>query len=1222
MTELLENEITLDKSALKDFAIKARRKLKERVELQAKLMGFYEDNRAVNYEFEDDRQVKINGEFFSKKQVETLQREIKSKGYENLIDEVAYTWFNRFIALYYMEVNGYSENNFNIISNIDNLNQFAVSVSSQLNDEEKQTVISAVQNNNQDTIFKTLLIHQCNVMNKKLPFLFEQIQDYTELLFPQGMNSADSVIKEMLSLDKSNWQVVEIIGWLYQYYIAERKDEVFADLKKGKKISKENIPAATQIFTPKWIVKYMVENSVGKIWLEARPNEELQSKFKYYLESAEQEDDVKEKLKEIINKNISPEDIKVLDPACGSGHILVTAFEVLYQIYKSAGYMEDEIAKLILTKNLYGLDICDRASQLAQLAVIMKAREYDKDISSKVVELNITSIQDTNWFDSRVKECLMNGVTNQLLAQAQIDLLQKTFKDAKEYGSILDVKEFDFNFWEERLYAVQTLNMGLLYSDITEQLREKLPQLIKQARIMQQQYECVISNPPYMGNKGMSSKLSEYVKKNYKTTKTDFFAVFMEKNYHYTKKNGYTSMITQPSWLFLSSFEDLRTQILDNQNITSLLHMGRGIFGIDFGSCAFTFRKANLKNYNGSYFRLHQRTFQYINPEDIANLYLTAKQNHDFVFDFSSYKANADDNEKEEIENSKPLKIYHEAKQTDFHSIPGSPIAYWASNRVLNLFNNEKIDNKVLFRQGMATSDNDRFLRYWYEISIHKASFNSSDLQVAKDSKMKWFPYNKGGSYRKWYGNCEYFVNWENDGKEMKEYTASLPQGMNVRLKSREYYFKPCYSWSKISSGSISFRYYPKGFAFDVAGCCVFECNEYLYYYLGLSNSIITTNIAKLLSPTMNFELDHLKKIPILYPKTIEIKEKIDNLVNQNIQISKDDWDSFETSWDFEQHPLLRFSNRNKGLVDYKNIHKVEPITAGDKVQDCFNKWKEYKQEQFNKLKANEEELNRLFIEIYGLQDEMTPEVDDKDITVALADELRDIKSLLSYAVGCMFGRYSLDKKGLIFAGGEFDKSKYQTLEVDEDGILPILSDTWFDDDIIEEFKRFLKKAFGELYFNENMQYIADVLGRKDSESAEDRIRTYFLKDFYKDHLQIYKKRPIYWMFTSGKEKGFNALIYLHRYDKTTLSRIRKDYLHEFQNKLDNAIQRAENEGNVKLTSLYSKYQTECLEFDRKIKDLADEQIELDLDDGVKVNYAKFQGLLEAEKDVVGKEKK
>ena len=1193
MTELLEKEITLDKSALKDFAIKARRKLKERVELQAKLMGFYEDNRAVNYEFEDDKQVKINGEFFSKKQVETLQREIKSKGYENLIDEVAYTWFNRFIALYYMEVNGYSENNFNIISNIDNLNQFAVSVSSQLNDEEKQTVISAVQNNNQDAIFKTLLIHQCNVMNKKLPFLFEQIQDYTELLFPQGMNSADSVIKEMLSIDKSNWQVVEIIGWLYQYYISEAKEILDYELKnkKNRKVQKDDMPAKTQIFTPKWIVKYMVENSVGKIWLEAHPNKELQSKFKYYLESAEQEDDVKEKLKEIINKNISPEDIKVLDPACGSGHILVTAFEVLYQIYKSAGYMEDEIAKLILTKNLYGLDICDRASQLAQLAVIMKAREYDKDISSKVVELNITSIQDTNWFDSRVKECLMNGVTNQLLAQAQIDLLQKTFKDAKEYGSILDVKEFDFNFWEERLYAVQTLNMGLLYSDITEQLRDKLPQLIKQARIMQQKYECVITNPPYLGSKFFDAKLTEFMTKKYPNSKSDTCVAFIEKALQMTAKNSYCALVVMQSWMFLSSFEKFREHLLNNSTIQTMTHMGNNVMKIAFGTCATVWQKAVMPKYKAVY--------SWVENDDITE--------KDIPYTF-------------------PIKDngrYNIVAQNGFHSIPGSPIAYWASDRVREIFKNEEPLGKIADpRLGMSTNDNGRFLRLWFEVSYDNIDYVQTDINNIISSNKKWYPYSKGGEYKKWYGNLEFVVNWENNGKDIKAYATELYRSYTRTVKNIPYYLKRACVWSLISSSKFSCRLLPTGFIIGDAGPTCYPNKSDENYILGFMNTVITNEFLKLMNPTLNYPPGVLRGLPIMLSYNNNYRNAINSIVDENIQISKDDWDSFETSWDFEQHPLLRFSNRNKGLVDYKNIHKVEPITAGDKVQDCFNKWKEYKQEQFNKLKANEEELNRLFIEIYGLQDEMTPEVDDKDITVALADELRDIKSLLSYAVGCMFGRYSLDEKGLIYAGGEFDKSRYQTLEVDEDGILPILSDTWFDDDIIEEFKRFLKKAFGELYFNENMQYIADVLGRKGSESAEDRIRTYFLKDFYKDHLQIYKKRPIYWMFTSGKEKAFNALIYLHRYDKTTLSRIRKDYLHEFQNKLDNAIQRAENEGNVKLTSLYSKYQTECLEFDRKIKDLADEQIELDLDDGVKVNYAKFQGLLEAEKDVVGKDKK
>lgn len=1162
MTELLEKEITLDKSALKDFAIKARRKLKERVELQAKLMGFYEDNRAVNYEFEDDRQVKINGEFFSKKQVETLQREIKSKGYENLIDEVAYTWFNRFIALYYMEVNGYSENNFNIISNIDNLNQFAVSVSSQLNDEEKQTVISAVQNNNQDVIFKTLLIHQCNVMNKKLPFLFEQIQDYTELLFPQGMNSSDSVIKEMLSLDKSNWRVVEVIGWLYQYYITEVNELVYDGNMSKKRLTKELLPAATQLFTPKWAVQYMVENSVGKIWLEAHPNKELQSKFKYYLESAEQEDDIKEKTKEIINKNISPEDIKVLDPACGSGHILVTAFEVLYQIYKSAGYMEDEIAKLILTKNLYGLDICDRAAQLAQLAVIMKAREYDKDISSKVVELNITSIQDTNWFDPRVKECLMNDAENQLLAQEQIDLLQNTFKDAKEYGSIIDVKDFDFDFWNERLYAVQTLNMGLLYSDITEQLREKLPQLIKQARIMQQKYECVITNPPYLGTSRMSLKLVEYISKRFPDEKADFCSVFFKQALsHYSRPLGFISFIMTNSWLFLKSFEKLRTLVIENYEFESLVDFGTELFDGKVG---------------------HNPIVAWVNKNTTPTKPLKAIRLVDFCYSRRNEKQTEFFN----------LNNYYTCNQKELSVIPGSPIAYWVSDRVREIFKNEKsLDTISDVKQGMSTADNNRFLRFWNEVNYNKIGFSFNNKEKAKNSKFKWFPFNKGGEFRKWYGNNDYVVNWENDGFALKNFSGAV-------IRNPEYFFYNGIEWSTISSGKISFRYMPEGFILGGGSSAIF--NSDFKYIIGIVNSSVVSEMLTFMSPTLNFSNGVIALLPIKLCDNKNFKQKITNLVENNIFISKDDWDSFETSWDFEEHPLLRFKENGK-------------------VEDSFNKWKEYKQEQFNKLKANEEELNRLFIEIYGLQDEMTPEVDDKDITVALADELRDIKSLLSYAVGCMFGRYSLDEKGLIFAGGEFDKNKYQTLEVDEDGILPILSDTWFDDDIIEEFKRFLKKAFGELYFNENMQYIADVLGRKGSESAEDRIRTYFLKDFYKDHLQIYKKRPIYWMFTSGKEKGFNALIYLHRYDKTTLSRIRKDYLHEFQNKLDNAIQRAENEGNVKLTSLYSKYQTECLEFDRKIKDLADEQIELDLDDGVKFNYAKFQGLLEAEKDIVGK---
>lgn len=1179
-----EQTTTINKTAIKEFATSARRKLIERVEMQALRMGFDKNTLEPKFEFEDDNEVKINGHIFNKKQVNDLSKKFKDKGFDTVIDEVAYTWFNRFIALYFMEVHNYINNGLNVVSSLEDINNVALKAPMYFTKLNKEELFKLVQDSKTEEVYKMLVVAQCNELSSKLPFLFEEINDYSETLFPAGILNNDSVIRDMLALDKSNWNEVEIIGWLYQYYIAERKDEVFANLKKGKKISKEDVPAATQIFTPKWIVKYMVENSVGKMWLEAHPNTELQLKFKYYLESAEQEDDVKQKLNEIIDKNITPENIKVLDPACGSGHILVTTFTVLYEIYKSAGYIEEEIPELILRKNLYGLDICNRASQLAQLAVMMMAREYDKNIFDKNIELNITAIQDSNWLDSRVKECLINGEDDKLLAQNQIELLQDTFRDAKEYGSIIDVKDFDFDFWNEKISSINTLNVGLLNSDVIKDIQEKLPQLIKHARIMQQKYDCVIANPPYMGNKGMSPKLSEYAKKKYPMSKGDMFAIFKEIILKHTKKNCYSSTVNQHSWMFLSSYEQLRKYLLNNAVIDTMAHLGTRAFeeigGEVVQTTTYVTKKINEPNYIGKFVKL----------TDYPNAKLKEKKFLEF--------------------NSKDI---YTCKQNGFHSIPGSPIAYWASDRVREIFKNEKkLGSMTEIKQGLTTSDNERFIRYWSEPSFKQIGINISNSELAKHSRLKWFPHNKGGEFRKWYGNLDYIVNYGEDGKEMKEFQSTLNQGWTARIKSREFYFKPCISWSMVTSSKIGLRYYPVGTISNIAGPSIFNDNEKLnLYYLAFLNSKVSNFLLNLLNPTMNNNVLEFNNLPIMFAKSdIDLIE----MVMQNITISKDDWDSFETSWDFEMHPLLRFSNINKGLVDSKNMNVAESITLGDKVKDCFNKWKEYKQEQFNKLKANEEELNKLFIEIYGLQDEMTPDVDDKDITVALADENRDIKSLMSYAVGCMLGRYSLDEKGLAFAGGEFDSSKYETLEVDEDGILPVLSDTWFEDDIVEEFKRFLKKAFGELYFNENMQYIASVLSGKSCDNPEKVIRNYYLKDFYKDHLQTYKERPIYWMFTSGKGKAFNCLVYLHRYDKTTLSRIRKDYLHKLQAKLDSAIIRAEEAGDVKLSAQYAKDKKELLDFDAKIKDYADEQIELDLDDGVKVNYEKFKDILESRK--------
>lgn len=1154
-------EKTLDKTALRDFAVNARKKLKERIELQANLMGFYEDNRQVNYEFEDDKFFKINGETFSKKQAQKLREQITKKSFATVIDEVAYTWFNRFIALYYMEVNGYSENNCNIISNLSNISQYAVSIASLLSDEEKQSIIENINNSKEEPIFKTLIIHQCNVMNKKLPFLFEEINNYTELLFPSGLLNNDSAIREMLAIDKSNWQVVEIIGWLYQYYNQDEKDRVI-QAKKRYKVNE--IPYATQLFTPKWIVKYMTQNSLGRLWQEAHPTSTLKDSMEFYLEPRKLTDEDKQELETHIMKGILPEQIKVFDPACGSGHILVYAYSLLYEMYKESGYIETDIPSLILKNNLFGLDICKRASELAQLAVLFRARQDDRSIFDKYEELNIRCVENTDEFTND-EISFIAGETSGDTFDKVYELID-CFKYANIYGSLCKYPQVDYEFYEDKLEELKGK-----YSDNIlvnpELIYDKFEPLVKQFKILKQQYECVITNPPYMGNKYMEGKLAEFIQKYYPNNKSDLFSAFMEYIPTKTNSNGHIGLVTPFVWMFIKSYEELRNYIINQSTLSTIIQLEYNAFEAACVPVA-TF---TLRNYHISYPAECIKLSDFTGAENQPLKTLEAIKNSNVDYRYTTYSK-------------------------DFHSIPGSPIAYWASDRVREIFAIKRPLSAVCKpTQGLATADNGRFIRFWNEVDISKIGFGFKNREDAKYSKLKWFPYNKGGEFRKWYGNNDYVVNWENDGSEIKNFKGAVVRNPNT-------YFKEGITWSLISSSAFSARRFYYGHLYDVGGSGAFPPADKIAPILAFLCSKLSYQFLKFLNPTLNFQVGNVGALPILESSNKESNLRINFLSEENIQISKDDWDSFEASWDFQEHPLLRFKENGK-------------------VSDSFNKWEEYKQEQFNKLKANEEELNKLFIEIYGLKDEMDEKVDGKDITVALADETRDIKSLMSYAVGCMLGRYSLDEKGLAFAGGEFDSSKYKTLEVDEDGVLPILSDTWFEDDIVEEFKRFLKKAFGELYFNENMQYIADVLGRKGSESAEDRIRTYYLKDFYKDHLQTYKKRPIYWMFTSGKEKAFNCLMYLHRYDKTTLSRIRKDYLHEYQAKLDRAKAQAEDEGNVKLNSLYSKYQSEILEYDRNLQVLADSQIELDLDDGVKVNYAKFKGLLEAEKDVVGKGK-
>ena len=1174
----------MNKSAIKNFAVNARKKLIQDVAQKAYNIGIDEKDIQPSENFSDGYKIDVNGQAVYINNMENEQREklisqINEKGYEQVIEEVAYTWFNRIIAIRFMEVNDYLPSGIRILSSEDKtkVEPDAIREVRTLIDEiglDTDAVYKYQDENDTDGLFKYIFKTQCNELNKIMPVMFDKINDYTELLLPDKLLAENSVVRSLVNdIDEEDFKdQVEIIGWMYQYYISEKKDQVFADLKKNKKITKENIPAATQLFTPDWIVKYMVENSLGRLWLEGHPDEELKSTWKYYLEEAKQELEVQAELEKIReeSKNLRPEDITVLDPSMGSGHILVYAFDVLYQIYESAGYSEREIPRMILENNLYGLDIDDRAGQLAYFALMMTARSkyrrFFRDIERNPIELNVCSIQESNGLTKEDIEYFSNGDEK---LKKDLEYLVEVFTDAKEYGSILEVKEVDFEGLENRLVDIKEENVNLLINDNRLNVLNKLPNIIKQGKIISKNYEVSITNPPYMGIKGMNIKLSDYVKKNYPNSKSDLCTVFIERTIKFTKYNKYISLITMHSWMFLSSFEKLREVLINNNNINSLNHLGTRAFeeigGEVVQTVSWVMRKESISKF-GNYIRL----VDYNNSDLKENEYFNNKNRYSF-------------------------------NQEKFKNISGSPVAYWASNKVINIFKtNKKLKSYAEPRQGLATADNNRFLRLWYEVGTYTIGLGFNSRKLAKESNFKWFPYNKGGDYRKWYGNSEYLVNWYDDGVEIRNFKDDKGK-IKSRPQNMQYYFKEGITWSKVTAGGFSTRYVPKGHLFDVAGCTVFPNNtDEIYYYLGLLNSNVSKNILSILSPTVNYEVGHIASIPIV----IRNDDMLRDYVNHCINISKKDWDSFETSWDFKKHPMIEFKSNN--------------------IENSFNLWSGFTEKQFNQLKSNEEELNKIFIDIYGLQDELTPEVEDKDITIRKADRDREIKSFISYAVGCMLGRYSLDVEGLAYAGGEFDESKYKAFKIDSDGIIPITDKEYFEDDIVTKFVEFVKVVFGEETLEDNLEYIADTecFKRKKGETARNTLRRYFLKGFIEEHIKIYQKRPIYWMFDSGKQNGFRALIYMHRYNEGTVAKVRTDYLHELQRKYEQEISSLDMIVNSDVYSAKEKASAkkekervqkqiaECVDYDRVVAHAANQKISIDLDDGVKVNYGKFSDVL------------
>ena len=1179
----------MDKNAIKKFAVWARTELIARVSLKGVEYGITEDN------IEDANADSVGGKVLTadeKKQRQALIAEINDKGYKQVMEEVAYTWFNRFSALRFMEVNGYLPSHVRVFT--DEENNFKPQIITEaihldLDGLDMEKVYELKEAEKTEELYKYLLIVQCNILNKILPGMFQKIADYTELLLPDNLLRDGSVIQQMIELiPEDDWKdAVQIIGWLYQYYNSQKKDDVFAALKKNVKITKENIPAATQLFTPDWIVRYMVENSLGRLWVEGHPEtkdqllptEEEQSayvagnrdpedtKWHYYLEEAKQEPEVQAQLSEIRKEYamLTPEQLKVIDPCCGSGHILAYMFDVLMQIYASYGYTTREAVESIVENNIYGLDIDDRAAQLAYFAVMMKARQHDRRFFSRGIQPHVYAIVESNHLDRFAIDYFCNGDEKRKEA---LDTIISELHDAKEYGSILTVTQQDWSALYNRFAEIEED----IHMSRETALKELLP-LVQVAEALAQKYDVVVTNPPYMGASNMNPKLNEFIKKNYTDYKSDFFSAFVIHCSEMTKKSGYCGFFTPYVWMFIQSYEKMRNYLYTQATIETLIQFEYSAFEeATVPVCTFAFQNRHVKK-NGCYLRLVDfRGGMEVQRQKA----LEAIGNHNCGF-------------------------YYEQNTDNFSKIPGSPVAYWVGNNGFRAFDAPYFSERFVSGGRNKTHNNEKYVRCWWEIS----NFN------------KWKSYSNGGEYRKWYGNNIDVVNWSESARD--NYAS------HGGLLREEYWNVPAITWNEITSSASSYRLKPVDSKFSsVSPTLVSKSQEYDFNMLAFLNSNVCAWMNRITNPTLHTLVGNILSLP----------DKIKNVDNSEIakkavEISKKDWDEFEQSKDFRKHPFMQKTYS---------------------IKTAFEIWKHDCDVRFEKLKDLEQENNSFFTNVYGLDSEVSVNVEDKNVTVRKADLGRDIRSFISYAVGCMFGRYSLDVDGLVYADGEWDKVyRYNPTVLDpeksdgslatlvgdyvadkngkcylcsfvpdKDNIIPICDDEYFEDDIVSLFVKFIKTVYGADTLDENLKFIADALGGKGQ--PKDVIRNYFLNDFYADHCKIYQKRPIYWLFDSGKKNGFKCLIYMHRYQPDTIARIRTDYVHEQQARyrtaiadLEKRIEGASTSERVKLNKKLTVLQAQDAEigiYEEKIHHLADQMISIDLDDGVKHNYAIFQDVL------------
>lgn len=1210
----------MNRSALKKYAPQARLDFIEAVTLRARRLGL-DPAMPVSVEQTGDVLV-IGGQPFPAtiaRQRAILAQRIQQQGLTAVVEALAYTWFNRLVAIRFMELKGYLSHGYRVLSHpqgqqpeiLDHVQHLDL-----LGLNKTEAIRLKTAGNQDEALYREILLAQCHELHRNMPFLFEMLDDATELLLPDNLLRTDSPIARLVSdIDEADWQEVEVIGWLYQFYISEKKDEVI-----GKVVKSEDIPAATQLFTPNWIVQYLVQNSLGRLWLMANPDSGLKEKMPYYIEPAEQSPEVQAQLDALIKVRmdedggtLNPESLTLLDPACGSGHILVEAYNLLRAIYEERGYRLREIPRLILQKNLFGLDIDDRAAQLAGFALLMKAREDDRrlfDDEGNPPHLNVMAIQQSAGLpDAEMAQIIIDAAiqleggetfhSGQLFGGGQLetrhssgltvlDLRQliQLFEHGKTFGSLIrvpDALKVKLGKIVDLLASVRNCGDDLSRSYSSQVLE----QFAWPASLLIMQYDAVVANPPYMGGRGMNLALKEFAKRNFPDSKADLFAMFIERGFSWCKPMGFDSMVVMQSWMFLSSYEVMRKKLLANRTIHTMAHLGAKAFGEISGEvvqvAATIIQSVNLREFRPVFFRL--------------------------VDGVESEKRNAlsaGDNR------------YESVMQEAFGNISGSPIIYWVGeniSRTFSKFDAAEVNAKTL--AGMQTGENNRFVRRWFEVDFGRVCLHSKSRDEAKASLMRWFPYNKGGGFRKWYGNQEFLVDWEDDGACIKaKKAADLKSGKitpnNSKCWNQNNYFAAGVTWSKISSGTPAFRFQPSGAVFDIAGVTLFPNDEgLLNFFLGVLNSVYSTQILKMMSPTLNFETSHISKVPIFIGDRGFV-EKVAANASELISIASRDWDSFETSWDFAGLDLIS--------------HKKSEISLS-------KSWLELEKEMlanFARARELEEANNRLVIDMYELQDELCDAVTESQVTLYRPNLEIDMRRLISYAVGCMMGRYSLDEPGLICAhGGSFESSRYHKFPADVDGIIPITDEPWFEDDAAERMREFVKVVWGGDTLVENMEWLADSLSRKSGESAEEVIRSYLTTSFYKDHLQTYKRRPIYWLFSSGKQKAFECLVYLHRYNEGTLSRMRMEYVVPLQSRMqaridkltddiDSATSSAQQKAVQKRKDKLTKQLEELRRFDETLRPYADQRITLDLDDGVKVNYGKFGNLLADVKVITG----